>query len=228
MFSTGSAAFASRSSEKYIRVAKPILIPRAASHRFTRGAMGLCPCRPTTEPGLTVSKVKSQVSKWVPVRPQPRNVWSSALPSCRSAGWLYRPVAFACQSSTRMSRMGAPVPSKIRPSIRIRSPLVSGVTSTFEKFFSKMSKPAWWGSVQYGRKDQPFATGFPSGTAERGAWHSPMNNLIQVPEEDAVATKRQRTCRPSCPEACSRRAFGAARAGRCRTGRRGNRGELLR
>ncbi len=38
-----------------------------------------------------------------------------------------------------------PVPSSTFPSSVMRSPLVFGVTSTLEKFFSKMSKPAMAG-----------------------------------------------------------------------------------
>src|SRR5215208_6576158 len=48
MLSTGSLAFASVSSEKYIRVFSPMLMPRATIQKFTCGAIGR-PLRPETD-----------------------------------------------------------------------------------------------------------------------------------------------------------------------------------
>src|SRR6185437_15089638 len=59
-FSTGSLAFASVSSAKYIRVLSPMLMPRATIHRFTCGAI-VRPRRPSTGPGFTVSKCQTPV-----------------------------------------------------------------------------------------------------------------------------------------------------------------------
>ena len=57
MFSTGSSAFAASSSPKYMRVARPMLMPRAAIQKLMCGAIALRPLRPTTLPGLMVRMV---------------------------------------------------------------------------------------------------------------------------------------------------------------------------
>src|SRR6266851_5613249 len=51
IFSTGSSEFAASSSPKYMRVARPMLMPREASQKLTCGAIILRPLRPATLPG---------------------------------------------------------------------------------------------------------------------------------------------------------------------------------
>ena len=76
--STGHSAFAAASSEKYIRVCKPILMPRATIQKVTCGAIRR-PSTKGTRPGLIVSKRYSPVTPSVGWRPQPVKA-GSALP----------------------------------------------------------------------------------------------------------------------------------------------------
>ena len=121
-------------------------MPRATIQSETCGAIRLWPWRPTTAPGLTVSRNQTPVSKSVPARPQLRKAGSGGAPSPLSAGCGKRPLLSACHASTSASRTRPPAPSKMRPSMRMRSPLApEPAMGSVPRLFSKMSKPAWRG-----------------------------------------------------------------------------------
>src|SRR6266571_957632 len=96
-------------------------MPRANTATFRCGACKtLCP----TRPGLMVSNSQLPSSP-VARRPKPTQPGCTIF-GCRSSGWLYLPLASACQISIIASLSGVPSPSNTRQVSQTRSPCICG------------------------------------------------------------------------------------------------------
>ena len=116
----GSSAFAG-SSAKYMRVASRVSRPRAS----TRDQRGAAPASgrpgPGTRPGRTVSNGEAPVGRRSPPG-RSRRIRRRAASGRSSAGWRYRPAAFACHTSMMASGTGSPAPSRSEPCTTICRP----------------------------------------------------------------------------------------------------------
>src|SRR5579875_475363 len=145
-FSTGSAALASRSSAKLIRVTTRSSSPRANTDTSRCGA-SVPPPGHGSGPGRSVT-TRNRPPASVGHRPNPRNraageppppVLPGTVPATPrgsspasprgSSGWEKRPSGPACQVSTSASGTGSPAPSSTRPAITIAPGAPSSTTN---------------------------------------------------------------------------------------------------
>ena len=101
-----------------------MLMPRATIQRLTCGAIGLRPVAAGDRAGLDgLEGIERRCRNRCRSGPSRGSPGRAACPPAGRRDGCSVPAALACQISISTSRVGAPLPSKTRPSMRMRSPL---------------------------------------------------------------------------------------------------------